>query len=720
MNATRRGNPWIDLMISLVTLSVGRSVEGRGRRKRGFGPEFLGLIVRPIFRRALIVVLVSLLPILHSQNAMAQTKPATPNVLDMSLEDLMSIEIDSVYGASGFKQKVTEAPASVTIITSDDIEKHGYRTLADILRNVRGFFVSYDRNYGYVGVRGFGLPGDYNSRVALMIDGHRMNDNIFEGNLLGTDFPLDVDLIDRVEIIRGPNSSQYVASAFLAVINVITKRGADLPKVSLAGQAGSYDTYGGRITYGKKFDTGLDLLVSGTVYDSHGQDRLFFKEFNTPANNNGIALNADGDESQQLFAYASWGNFTLQALFGSRDKTIPTAPFGSAFNVTGTHTVDQRGYLDLQYIRAINHGWSLTNRIYFDVYNNDGTYIYDYSATGGPSRVMNKNFAHGKWWGDEVTISKQIGEGQRLSVGAEFRDNFQQDQGNYDQQPFVQYFSDYRTSTVFSLYAQDEIHLRKNLVLNVGLRYDHYSTFGGTTNPRAALIFNPWAKTTFKLLYGQSFREPNSFELYYDAPGNEPNALLKPETVKTMEIVWEQYFANHFRMTVSGFYYPIRSLISEQIDFSTGNAFFANAGSLNISGMELELARRLPAGVQGTISYSYQDASDPETGLTVTNSPKHIVQAGLIVPVIKQKLFASMDLQYVSPRATLEGKFTPGYVVPNVTMFSRNLRNGWDVSASLYNIFNKRFGDPGGAGLAEDVLYQNGRTFRIKVGYRFQ
>ena len=163
-------------------------------------------------------------------------------------------------------------------------------------------------------------------------------------------------------------------------------------------------------------------------------------------------MNADGDESQQLFAYASWGNFTLQAVFGSRDKGIPTAPFGSAFNVTGTHTVDQRGYLDLRYIRAIGHGWTLTNRIYLDLYNNDGTYIYDYSAMGGPSRVMNKNFAHGKWWGDEVTISKQIGERQRLSIGAEFRDNFQQDQGNYDQQPFVQYFSDSRTST-YSLYT---------------------------------------------------------------------------------------------------------------------------------------------------------------------------------------------------------------------------------------------------------------------------
>lgn len=678
------------------------------------------MIFRRTLDRTLIVLVLLFLPILNSQNAFAQAKAATPNVLDMSVEDLMSIEIDSVYGASGFKQKVTEAPASVTIITSDDIQKHGYRTLADILRNVRGFYISYDQNYSYVGVRGFGLPGDYNSRVALMIDGHRMNDNIYEGNLLGTDFPLDVALIDHVEIIRGPNSSQYVASAFLAVINVVTKRAADLPKVTVSGEVGSYGTYDGHISYGNKFSNGLEVLVSGTVYDSHGQDRMFFNEFNTPANNNGIAVNADGDESHQLFANLSWGDFTLQGVFGSRDKTIPTAPFGSVFDVTGTHTIDQRGYLDLRYAHAIGHGWSLTNRIYFDVYNNDGTYIYDYSATGGPSRVMNENFAHGKWWGDEVTLSKQIFEKQRLSVGMEFRDNFQQNQGNYDLLPFTQYFSDYRSSTEFSLYAQDEIHLLKNLVLNVGLRYDHYSTFGGTTNPRAALIYNPWTKTTFKFLYGQSFRPPNSFELFYDAPGNEANPLLKPETVKTMEVVWEQYFANHFRITVSGFYYPIRSLISEQIDPITQNAFFSNVGSLNIRGADFELARKFAAGLQGTFSYSFQDATDPSTGLAVTNSPRHILQAGLSVPVIKQKLFASMDLQYISRLTALTGAYAPGYVVPNVTLFSRNLRKGWDISASLYNIFNNKFGDPGGAGLAENILYQDGRNFRVKIGYRFQ
>jgi outer membrane receptor for ferrienterochelin and colicins len=673
----------------------------------------------PAVQRSLISVVLSLLPLLNTTAVLAQNKGDTPNLLDMSLEDLMSIEIDSVYGASGFKQKVTEAPASVTIITSEEIQKFGYKTVADVLRNVRGFYVTYDRNYSYLGVRSYGPSGDYNSRIAVLIDGHRLNDNIFDAGPIGTEFPMDVDLIDRIEVIRGPNSSLYLASAFLGVVNIITKRGQDLQKLSVAGEMASYGSYQGRVSYGNKFHNGLQLLLSGSFYNSLGHDRLFFQEFDNPATNNGIAVGADNDQFRQLFADLSWGGFTLHAVAGSRDKEIPTAPFGTVFNVTGTHTIDARAYLDVQYDRKLGRGWSLSNRIYYDQFNNDGTYVYDYSASGGPSRVLNKNFAHGKWWGDELTFSKQILESQRLSVGFEFRDNFEQNQGNYDRQPFLQYFSSYKTSNIVSVYAQDEIRLRKNLVLNLGLRYDRYSTFGGTTNPRAALIYTPWDKATFKFLYGQSFRAPNFFELFYAAPGNEPNPALQPETVKTMELVWEQYFANHFRITASAFYYPIRSLISEQVDPKTGNAFFTNAGSLDLRGLDFELKRKLPGGLEGTVSYSFQDVSNPNARVPLTNSPKHLFQASLSVPLIRQKVFASMDLQYVSQRATLAGKNAAAYVVPNLTLFSRNLLKGWEFSASLYNVFDHKYADPAGNGLAENVLFQDGRNFRIKAGYRF-
>jgi outer membrane receptor for ferrienterochelin and colicins len=430
-------------------------------------------------------------------------------------------------------------------------------------------------------------------------------------------------------------------------------------------------------------------------------------------------VNADDDEFQQLFANISWGHFTLHGVLGSRDKGIPTAAFGTVFDVTGTRTVDTRGYLDLQYDRDLGHGWNFSSRTYYDQYNNDGDYIYDYSQAGGPSRVVNKNYAHGKWWGEEVTLSKQLFERQRLSVGSEYRDSFQEDQGNYDSQPFFQYFKDSRSSSIASVYAQDEIHLRKDLLLNLGLRYDHYSTFGGTTNPRAALIYSPRPTSTIKFLYGQAFRPPSIFELYYDAPGNEANPSLRPETVKTMELVWEQYFANHFRMLVSGFYYPIHGLINEGVDAANGNAFFTNAGALNIRGLDFDFRRKLVWGLEGAVSYTFQDLTNQSTRMPVVNSPKHLGQASLSVPLIKQRLFASMDNQYLDKRVTLTGQETGAYDITNFTLFSRSVSKGWEASASLYNVFNQKYADPAGNGLPENVIQQDGRNFRIKIGYRF-
>lgn len=171
--------------------------------------------------------------VVHAESSpvAASTAVAAHDYLDLDIGELMDIK---VYGASQYVQKVTEAPASVTIITAEEIKKYGYRTLADILQSVNGFYVTNDRSYSYIGVRGFNRPGDYNSRVLLLVDGHRLNDNIYDQAGIGTESPIDVDLIDRVEIIRGPSSSLYGTNAFFGVINVIMKRGRDINGIELS------------------------------------------------------------------------------------------------------------------------------------------------------------------------------------------------------------------------------------------------------------------------------------------------------------------------------------------------------------------------------------------------------------------------------------------------------------------------------------------------------
>ena len=157
----------------------------------------------------------------------------------MSVEDLLTVHIDSVYSSSKFEQKVTEAPASVTIVSAEEIQKFGYQTLADVLRDIRGFYVTYDRNYSYLGFRGYSQPGDYNSRVQLLVDGHLLNDDLYDQALLGTEFPLDLDLIDRIEVVRGPGAVMWGPNAVNGVINIITKSAGATKGASVSAAAGN-------------------------------------------------------------------------------------------------------------------------------------------------------------------------------------------------------------------------------------------------------------------------------------------------------------------------------------------------------------------------------------------------------------------------------------------------------------------------------------------------
>lgn len=337
-----------------------------------------------------IFISISFLILLSPFLAHAQlSQPDSPTL--KTDERVLFQDIPSVYGASKYEQKVTEAPSSVTIITSEEIKKYGYRKLADILQSVRGFYGYYDRNYSYLGVRGFGLPGDYDNRILLLIDGHRVNDNIFEAPQFGTDFILDLDLIDRIEIIRGPSSSIYGADAFFGVINVIPKRGRHLKGVEISGDAGSFYTYQDRVSYGNRFHNGMEMLFSGSFYDSKGDQHLFYSEFDNPTTHDGVAENCDSDKFYSLFSNVSYEDFTLQGAYISRKKVIPTGSYGTDFNDPFNRTEDARGYLDLKYEHAFDNQLDVLVRVSYDDYYYRGDYRY--------SGVYNIDRSFGKWWG---------------------------------------------------------------------------------------------------------------------------------------------------------------------------------------------------------------------------------------------------------------------------------------------------------------------------------
>ena len=613
-----------------------------------------------------------------------------------------------------YLQDDRKAPSSVTVVTADEIQKCGYRTLADILRSVRGFYVTYDRNYSYVGVRGFSQPGDYNSRILLLLNGHRLTDNLYNSASIGTEFQIDVDLIDRVEIVRGPSSSLYGTNAFFAVVNVITKDTHHLSGLELAGEVDGFGTYRGRSTYGQRFH-GVELLLSGTGYDSAGPARLFFPAFASPSTNNGYALHADYDSSESFFGQLSFGHFTLESVGSTREKGIPTASFNTVFDDLLTRTTDDRGYVDLKYERTLHENTQLTASVYFDRVTYHGVYVYP-PVDPSKGKELNEDFGRGDWTGTKVNITRPLFKKHRVTGGASFRDNLRQDQSNYDINPYVAFLNDQRQSKDWALFAQDEFSVLPSLTLSAGVRYDHYETFGGTTNPRLALIYSPRSHTTIKALYGSAFRAPNYYELYYhDGVSQEPNPHLLPETITTGELVWEQDLSSKMRFTADAFESNIRHLIDQHTDPRNNFLFFANTGKARSRGLEFELAGRTLKGIEGRVSYTFQQAVDSATGIHLTNSPEHMAKAEVIWPFARRRMFLGTDLQYMSSRTTLSGPAVEPYTIANLTLSTREFAGGFRLSGSVYNLFNRIYSDSVGAEIRSTMVQQNGRDFRVSL-----
>jgi len=636
----------------------------------------------------------------------------TKDLGEASLEELGNIQ---VYGASKHLQSASDAPASVTVITADEIQKYGYRTLADILESVRGFYVTYDRDYSFVGVRGFGRLGDSNNRILILIDGHRINDNVFGEPYLGTEFLVDVDMIERVEVIRGPNSSLYGAEAFFAVINVVSRKAPQLKGVELSFAPASYGTYQGRVSYGGQY-RGVDIMLSGTFYNSQGET-LFFPQFDSPATNYGIARSIDYESFQQGLATISFHGFTFQGLFRGRDKGVPTAYYGALFNDPQTQNRDYHQYFDLSYQHSVGEKWDISARTSYDQARLQAPVAYS-TGLPDPSTTADTYSFRGNWTDSEVKLNGALIDKHKITLGAEIVDNLRQDQGDYTALG-NQFVADPASSVICALYGQDEFAITHTLTLSAGIRYDHYSDFGGTTNPRLGLIYHLLHPTTLKLLYGTAFRDPEPFEFTPDyGPFYDDNLQLKPETIRSLEGVVEQGLGQYLSLSGSVFRNWINNLISLETE-SNGQSTYQNSDKAVATGVEVELDGHLAGGIKGSASYSYVNAEQPVTHQVLTNSPQHLGKLNLIVPVLQRRLFASADAQYTSAVQTLAGNTINGFSVLNFTLLGHALGKHLDLSGSVYNVFNKKYFDPGRPEDPEDSIQQDGRNFRVKFTVRF-
>jgi iron complex outermembrane receptor protein len=658
------------------------------------------------WRSAIALLIASVL--LSADIAVAQqpTPPPRKAMVDpstMDLEQLMKIEV--VVAGSKRVQQTRDVASFVSVVTAADIKQHGYRTLSAVLKTLTGFYLSDDRAYTFIGVRGFQRSGDYNSRVLLLLNGQRSNDPVYDQAYMGQEFSIDVDMIDRIEVIRGPAAAVYGSSAFFAVINVVTKTGASMQGGEVAASAGSYGTYGGRASYGKTYPNDVDFVVSASFADSKGQN-FYFPEFDSPATNNGLAINDDHERFDKLLATLTKGNFSFQALNSYREKASPMAAFGTLFNDNRTRTWDGLSLASASYNRSSALS-SLSTRLFAGRWTYEGDYAY---VTGV---APNHDDDVGEWVGASVDATHRFSR-QLVTVGGEVQDNYKMQQRNFDPQPYVVY-TDVRNESVHGgVFAQDEIKLLQPLMLYAGIRVDRYEGFGSEASPRAGLIFTPDPATTFKLLAGRAFRAPNEYELHFSSTYFEPNPLLEPERIETLELVAERMIGGGVQVSASTFRNRLSGLINGLVDSTNAKLQFVNADAIESKGVDLGLKINRGHGPSGQITYSYQRTEDRATGIELTNSPRHMAKLELLAPLNFRNITAGADAQYVSGMRTIAGSIAPGNVVTNLSLLAPLGFRRFDISATVYNLFGVKYGVPGFDEHVQNIIPQNGRSFRIQ------
>lgn len=625
-------------------------------------------------------------------------------------------DIPSVYSASKYEQKVTKAPASISIVTADEIKKYGYRTFRQILSSLRGFYNTNDRAYGFAGARGFGLPSDYNSRLLLLIDGHRYNDSMFDAFDTSEGFPVDIDVIERIEVVRGPSSSLYGTSAVFGVINIITKRGRDQHGFNIKSSYGSNDTHKTSLSAGKRFDNGVEAFATGSFYDSQGFNRLYYQEFDDSSTNNGLSIGNDGERDRKLMGKISFGDFSFQGLHLNRQKDIPTASFGGKFNSHGQTFRDQATFFELKYDHVFENQLSVQSRL---SYNN-----YRFKGSLPTENTDYTSFVNSEWWRFEVEASKMLWNDHHITVGGQFQDNARQYQTFYSPEGGI---ASNVSTYQWALFIQDDYAITDELSFNAGVRYDYYSIFGSTVNPRVGLIYSPWQTTTFKLLYGEAFRAPNQNELNNNIPGSVvANNKLQPEQLDTLEFIVEHYFTGQLRAEFNVFHTYLTDNITLTVPHGQNIATYQNNRDVESLGVETQIEHSWGDGFQGRLSYSWQDTINEKTGEPLSNSPEHMFKMNFIAPLWLDKVFLGFETQFMSSRKIpsgvairKKGGRVDDYVISNLTVYTQNWIKGLELSAGAYNLFDERYFDPASTDHTQNYIQQDGLTFRVKASLDF-
>lgn len=586
------------------------------------------------------------------------------NLLD---GDRVRIE-DVVVTASRIEEPLEETASSVVVIRGEEIKKRNIVFVTDLFRELPE--LNLVQNGGPGKNATVFLRGGGPEHVLVMIDGVKVNSTT-TGSF---DFSgLNVDDIERIEIVKGPQSTIYGSEAMAGVINIITKKGAGRPHLDLSIEGGSYGTYKPSLTF------------------SGGDGKVYYRLTASHYYSDGFSAAKEGTERDGYKDSSISGRFGFTPSERFRFE-LSSRYYYDRTDLDGFDFIGKKAIDDLNFVSSGNH-YIFSGKITtlpIDRWEQILTFsrVRDSLRFRDPDDPFNNadiitsrnnvDWQHNLYLSDYYTVT----------TGLEFREEEGENRGN---------FSESINNRAF--YLNNKLNLfREYLILNAGLRYDDHERAGSKVTYRVGGLYNlKDLDMRIRGSYGTGFRAPSFNELFFPFYGN---LNLKPEEARSWEIgIEKDMFKGDLTITVTYFDQRYKDLI--QTDPNTWMA--SNVARAEIKGIETGVKVRLLDGLNLSGGYTYLDSKDRDTGERLTRRPRDKFSASITYS--KRDLSMLADFIFVGKRFDSSiKKDLPSYSVTNLSI-NYKITKAVTIYSRIENLFDSDYEEAGTYGTPGFSVY---------------